>query len=103
MYFSSFCNWNHVSKSHREGSDRGRTYIFPDNRAETRTPEYALTRDLIHEESLATEHGFADALALVLGDDALGTGEERVFADAPLLGASELDDGDVADGRGREE
>lgn len=42
-------------------------------------------------------------MALVLGHDALSAGQKRVFAHGPLLVAAELDDGDVADGRRREE
>lgn len=80
-----------------------KTYIFPDNRAKARTPQNALPTDLIHEQSLAAEHGLAETLALILGHNALRARQEGVFADAPLLVSTQLDDGDVADGGRRQE
>lgn len=74
-----------------------KTYIFPNNRAKTRTPKYTLPTNLVNKQALAAEHCLAEALALVLGHDALRTCQERIFADAPLLVTPELDDSDVTD------
>lgn len=104
MYFSSFCNCN---ITHQQQFPQHRikrvTYILPDNRSKARAPQDALSRDLIHKQALTTKHRFPDALRLILRHDALGTGEERVFPDAPRLVASQLDDGDVANSSGREQ
>jgi len=83
--------------------ERGHTYIFSDNRSKARTPQNPLSTDFVHKQALTTEHGLAEALALVLGDNSLGAGEKRVFATAPCVIATELDDGDVADCARREE
>jgi hypothetical protein len=80
-----------------DGNDR--TYILPDNRAKTRTPQNPLPTNLIHEQSLAAEHGLAQSLALVLGHNALCACQKRVSAHAPLFVAAELDNGDIADRR----
>lgn len=82
---------------------KGVTYILPDNGSKARAPQDALSRNLIHEQALTTKHRFAYALRLVLRHNALGTGEERVFADAPRLVAGQLDDGDVTNSSGREQ
>ena len=77
---------------------RKRTYVFPDNSAEARTPQNTLARNFIHEQAFATEHGFTQSLALIFTYDALGAGEKGVFTHAPLLMASKLDDRDITDG-----
>lgn len=79
------------------------THILPNNRPKTRNPQNPLTRDPIHKHTLTRKHRLTDPLALVVCNHALGAGEEGVFADAPLLLAGQLDDGDVADGGGCEE
>jgi hypothetical protein len=105
MYFSFSWSYTFRISTHKStsGNSTHVTYILPDNRTKARAPQYALAGNFIHKQAFAAEHGLADALALILGHDALCAREERVFTDAPLLVAAELDDGDVADGSGREE
>lgn len=79
------------------------TYIFPDNSAKARAPQDTLPTDLVHEQTFSGEHGLCDALALVLGHDALRARQERVLAHAPRLAPAQLDDGDVADAGGRQQ
>lgn len=81
----------------------GQTYVFFDDGSKTAEPQDAVAGDLVDEHALAAEHGLAEALALVVLDDALGGGEEGVLADAPDLGAVEAEEGDVAEGGGGEE
>lgn len=52
----------------------GKTYILPDNGAETRQPQQASPADLVDPQALAAEHGLAQPLPLVLLDDALRAG-----------------------------
>jgi hypothetical protein len=81
----------------------GNAYIFLYDSAKAAEPENARAGDLVDEHALAAEHGLAEALALVLLGDALGGGEEGVFADAPDLGAVEAQERDVAQRGGREQ
>ncbi len=49
------------------------TYRFVNDSTETRNPQQPYTTDLINPETLATEHSFAQSLALVVSYNTLGT------------------------------
>ena len=80
----------------------GATHILPDDGAEAGDPQDAGAAHLVDEQALAGEDGLAEALALVFLDDALGGGDEGVFAHVPRLRPGQAEGGDVAEGRGRE-
>lgn len=54
-----------------EGMRRAITHVFANNRAEASTPQDTLSTDFVHKQTLAAEHGFAKALALVFCYNAL--------------------------------
>lgn len=87
-------------KRKREGAF---TYFLLDNGAKTGDPQQADAANLVHPQALAAEHGLANALALVLLDDALGAGEKAVVADRPGTLAVQADAGDVAQHRRAQE
>lgn len=82
---------------------RSQPYISPYNRPKTSNPKHTHTRHLIHPQPLPGKQRFPNPLTLILGRNALRTGQERIFAYRPIFVTRELDDGDVAQRWGGQE
>lgn len=73
------------------------THVFANDGAQTLDPQDASPAKLADEEAFAREHGFAEALRLVVLDHTSRARQESILAGTPDLLASQSDVCDVAE------
>ena len=73
------------------------THIFTDDGAQALDPQNTSPAELANKQTLAGEHGLAEALRLVILGHARRAREESVFAGAPRLFTRHANVGDVAE------
>lgn len=71
------------------------THVFADDSAKAPDPQDARPANLSNPKPFATEHGFPNALSLIVLDDALCRGEVCIVANGPGLLAGEANARDV--------
>jgi hypothetical protein len=75
----------------------GGTHVFANDGTQTLDPQDASTAEFADEETFAGEHGLAEALRLVVLDNASRARQEGVFAGAPDLFTGQSDVCNVAE------
>lgn len=79
------------------------THVFANDGAQTLDPQDASAAEFADEETLAREHGLAEALGFVVLDNTSRARQESIFACTPGLFARQSDVGDITEREGSKE
>lgn len=77
--------------------NNGGTHVLANDGTQTLNPQDASTAELADEEAFTREHGLAEALRLVVLDNASRARQESIFTSTPDLLARQSDVGNVAE------